>query len=161
MGIARLLTCIAEVPAFRMSGQILKLLGVSGSFALAQVAYIVRFLYYVNLRAIAKLGPWGMWAVLPIELLHGVTFAVNWSALSMQCVSLSCLSCSRSLCGRASFFHLPALFLSLLFVCCCGARVFLCESTASPFQTSLRWHPPLAPCPVCATQCVALCTYGV
>ena len=59
MGIARLLTCIAEVPAFRMSGQILKLLGVSGSFALAQVAYIVRFLYYVNLRAIAKLGPWG------------------------------------------------------------------------------------------------------
>ena len=82
LGTARLLTCIAEVPAFRMSGKILRALGVSGSFALAQAAYIVRFLWYVNLDKIAKLGPWGIWAVLPIELLHGITFAVNWSALT-------------------------------------------------------------------------------
>jgi len=85
MGTARLLTCIAEVPAFRMSGKILEVLGVSGSFALAQAAYIVRFLWYVNLQKIAKWGPWGVWAVLPIEILHGLTFAVNWSALTTHC----------------------------------------------------------------------------
>ena len=73
LGTARLLTCIAEVPAFRMSGKILRALGVSGSFALAQAAYIVRFLWYVNLDKIAKLGPWGIWAVLPIELLQYVS----------------------------------------------------------------------------------------
>ena len=37
---------------------------------------------YVNLQKIAALGPWGIWAVLPIELLHGITFAINWSALT-------------------------------------------------------------------------------
>ena len=54
LGTARLLTCIAEVPAFRMSGKILRALGVSGSFALAQAAYIVRFLWYVNLDKLVK-----------------------------------------------------------------------------------------------------------
>jgi hypothetical protein len=85
MGTARLLTCLAELPAFRMSHAILTRLGVSGSFALAQAAYVLRFLWYVNLKRIASWGPWGIWAVLPIELLHGLTFAVNWSALSTHC----------------------------------------------------------------------------
>jgi PPP family 3-phenylpropionic acid transporter len=58
MGTARLLTCVAELPAFRMSGQILKALGVSGSFALAQLAFVVRFLWYAKLDKIAKMGPW-------------------------------------------------------------------------------------------------------
>ena len=38
MGTARLLTTVAELPAFRMSAKILKALGVSGSFAVAQLA---------------------------------------------------------------------------------------------------------------------------
>ena len=47
MGSARLLTCLAEVPFFRVSGKILKLLGVSGSIAVAQVAYVLRFLWHL------------------------------------------------------------------------------------------------------------------
>ncbi len=121
MGTARLLTCLAELPAFRMSGQILKALGVSGSFALAQVAFVARFLWYAKLDKIAKMGPWyvpmstpaytvhicprvralvlrsivcafvcrGYWALLPIELLHGITYAVNWSAVSAHCARVA------------------------------------------------------------------------
>lgn len=129
MGTARLLTCIAEVPAFRMSGRILKVLGVSGSFALAQLAFVARFLWYAKLDKIAKMGPWyvhchgiprpcrhsrivscswgiisgrlqsitlvatficrGLWALLPIELLHGITYAVNWSAVSSHCARVA------------------------------------------------------------------------
>ena len=37
---------------------------------------------YVLLPWFAKLGPWGVWAVLPFELLHGVTFAIQWSAVT-------------------------------------------------------------------------------
>lgn len=89
MGTARMLTCAAEVPFFRVSGKILKVLGVSGSIAAAQVAYLLRFLWYINLRTIARLGPWGLWAVLPIELLHGLTFAVNWSAITAHCARVA------------------------------------------------------------------------
>ena len=38
--------------------------------------------WYVLLPRIAQLGPWGVWAVLPFELLHGVTFAIQWSAIT-------------------------------------------------------------------------------
>lgn len=72
-----------------MAPKILKVLGVSGSIAAAQVAYLVRFLWYANLKSIASLGPWGYWAVLPIELLHGLTFAVNWSAITAHCVRVA------------------------------------------------------------------------
>jgi hypothetical protein len=89
MGTARMLTCAAEVPFFRVSGKILKKLGVSGSIAAAQVAYVLRFIWYTNLRTISKLGPWGLWAVLPIELLHGLTFAVNWSAITAHCARVA------------------------------------------------------------------------
>ena len=102
LGTARLLTCIAEVPAFRMSGKILQALGVSGSFALAQAAYIMRFLWYVNLDKIAKLGPWGIWAVLPIELLHGITFAVNWSALTTHSTRVASTNRAGSTCSKPS-----------------------------------------------------------
>ena len=78
MGVARFLTCAAEVPFFRIAPKVLKTLGVSGSLAAGQLAYLLRFLCYDNLVTIASLGPWGLWAVLPVELLHGLTFAVNW-----------------------------------------------------------------------------------
>jgi MFS family permease len=41
---------------------------------LLQAAYVVRFLYYSQLQ-----NPW--W-VLPIEVLHGLTFGVMWSAVT-------------------------------------------------------------------------------
>jgi hypothetical protein len=96
MGTARMLTCAAEVPFFQVAPRILKVLGVSGSIAAAQVAYLLRFLWYVNLKTIASLGPWGFWAVLPIELLHGLTFAVNWSAITAHCSRVAPLGMAGS-----------------------------------------------------------------
>ena len=93
MGTARLLTCLAELPAFRMSGQILKALGVSGSFALAQLAFVARFLWYAKLDKIAKMGPW-------YALALSVSLSLSLSILSLcaraaagaigRCCRLSC-----------------------------------------------------------------------
>ena len=45
-GLARLVMCLAEVPFFYISGQLIRLIGVRGAIILAQTAYFVRFLYY-------------------------------------------------------------------------------------------------------------------
>ncbi|CAM9384970.1 unnamed protein product, partial [Choristocarpus tenellus] len=45
--------------------------GFRWTMALTEVAYIVRFTYYSQLR--------DPWMVLPIEPLHGLTFALMWS----------------------------------------------------------------------------------
>lgn len=45
-GLARLIMCIAEVPFFYLSGALIRLLGARGVIALAQLAYLVRFIYY-------------------------------------------------------------------------------------------------------------------
>lgn len=45
-GIARLIMCLAEVPFFFLSGPLIRRIGVRGVIALAQVAYLTRFVYY-------------------------------------------------------------------------------------------------------------------
>ncbi|CAM9243107.1 unnamed protein product, partial [Laminaria digitata] len=71
-GLARLIMCLAEVPFFYLSGALVRRMGVRGVVSLAQLAYLTRFIYYSVLRE-----PW--W-VLPVEVLHGVTFAAMWAA---------------------------------------------------------------------------------
>lgn len=45
-GLARLIMCLAEVPFFYLSGPLIRKLGVRGVIALAQIAYLTRFVYY-------------------------------------------------------------------------------------------------------------------
>lgn len=45
-GLARIIMCLAEVPFFYASGALIERMGVRGVVAMAQIAYIVRFLYY-------------------------------------------------------------------------------------------------------------------
>lgn len=45
-GLARLIMCIAEVPFFCLSGPMIRRIGVRGVIAWAQLAYLVRFIYY-------------------------------------------------------------------------------------------------------------------
>eukprot|EP00904_Undaria_pinnatifida_P013765 jgi/Undpi1/9519/HiC_scaffold_27.g11975.m1 len=71
-GLARLIMCLAEVPFFYLSGPLIERMGVRGVIAVAQVAYLTRFIYYSVLR--------DPWCVLPVEVLHGLTFAAMWSA---------------------------------------------------------------------------------
>lgn len=45
-GLARLIMCVAEVPFFYLSGPLIRRVGVRGVIALAQLAYLTRFIYY-------------------------------------------------------------------------------------------------------------------
>eukprot|EP00904_Undaria_pinnatifida_P002326 jgi/Undpi1/12094/HiC_scaffold_4.g01792.m1 len=72
IGLTRLAMCLSEVPCFYLSGPLIKRVGVRGAISLAQVAYLTRLIYYSNLKE-----PW--W-VLPAEMVHGMTFAITWSA---------------------------------------------------------------------------------
>ena len=70
-GISRLITCISEVPFFQVAGPLQKRIGTFNTLALCQLAFVIRFYYYSVLT--------DPWYVLPAEILHGFTFAVNWN----------------------------------------------------------------------------------
>jgi MFS family permease len=71
MGISRFITCAAEVPMFQVAGYLQKKYGVWTMMAVTQAAFVLRFVYYSLLT--------DPWAVLPCEVLHGLTFATLWS----------------------------------------------------------------------------------
>lgn len=56
-GLARLIMCVAEVPFFYLSGPLIRRVGVRGVIALAQLAYLTRFVYYSVRLACASLPP--------------------------------------------------------------------------------------------------------
>jgi len=72
MGICRLLSSIAGAPAFYLSGQITKVLGIHNVLALSLVSYVFRFFNYAFIT-----NPWHS---IPAEILRGLTFASFWSA---------------------------------------------------------------------------------
>lgn len=71
-GLALTFTCIAEVPMFFVSTRILARFGVVQVLFSALLAYGIRFLLYSQLT-----NP--TWT-LPIELLHGFTYALGFAA---------------------------------------------------------------------------------
>lgn len=71
MGISRFITCAAEVPLFQLAGKWQQKYGTWVMLAVTQLAFVARFTYYSFLTE--------PWAVLPCEVLHGLTFAVMWS----------------------------------------------------------------------------------
>jgi predicted MFS family arabinose efflux permease len=71
MGLSRLVTCMAEVPMFQISGYLHNKYGTWIVMSVTQLAFVLRFTYYSSLSE-----PW--W-VLPCEVLHGLTFATMWS----------------------------------------------------------------------------------
>lgn len=80
MGLSLTVTCAAEIPAFHFQGKLLALTGVSGMLHLVLGVFALRLACYFML-------PWwgSPWAVLPVELLHGVTFACGWGAGTINC----------------------------------------------------------------------------
>eukprot|EP01031_Cornospumella_fuschlensis_P030878 gene30878-37314_t len=71
MGLSRFITCAAEVPMFQVAGPLHKRYGTWAMLAVTQLAFVLRFTYYAFLS--------NPWAVLPCEVLHGLTFATMWS----------------------------------------------------------------------------------
>jgi len=85
MGLARFITCAAEIPMFQMAGPLQARYGTWPMIALTQAAFVVRFVYYSLLR--------DPWAVLPCEALNGLTFAVTWSVSCTYANEIAPLGC--------------------------------------------------------------------
>ena len=57
------------------SGTIMRKIGVDGSLHLCTAAFVLRLMMYTFV------GSWPTpWIVLPVELLHGLTFGLAWAA---------------------------------------------------------------------------------
>ena len=67
-------TVLFELPLFSYTDTLMKILGHDGMFVLAMLAFCVRCYGYTLLTEETK------WWILPLEALHGVTFALMWSA---------------------------------------------------------------------------------
>ena len=74
MGVALCFTCLSEVLVFRFEASIKRVLSTGRCIALILFCYAVRQTFYAIL-------PWfnNPWVVLPIQLLHGITFGLYWS----------------------------------------------------------------------------------
>eukprot|EP00056_Hartaetosiga_gracilis_P003992 m.70150 g.70150 ORF g.70150 m.70150 type:complete len:171 (-) comp11659_c0_seq10:561-1073(-) len=73
LGVTLATTTISELPFFAFSGTILRRLGALCVIFISMGAYAGRLLYYSQLSR--------PWSVLPIELLHGVTFSLSWATI--------------------------------------------------------------------------------
>jgi Na+/melibiose symporter-like transporter len=72
LGLTLVLSVAGEIPFFFFSNWILKKIGFRGMVAASHIGYVVRFLLYTVIQ--------NPWFVLPVELLHALTFAAMWSA---------------------------------------------------------------------------------
>lgn len=75
MGLTLTFTCMAEVPVFHYQGAILRHISVHTMLHVVLCTYALRLMLY----ALLPLSP-SPWVVLPVELLHGITFGCGWGA---------------------------------------------------------------------------------
>lgn len=74
MGISLTVTCVSETVVFYFAERIKSALGTWGCLNLIFLAFILRMAAYTGLPHAPTL-----WLVLPVELLHGLTFGLAWS----------------------------------------------------------------------------------
>lgn len=72
MGLSQTVATFSEVPVFFFSAWLLRRIGARGLLLAALAAYVVRLLAYTAMPSV--------WWVLPINLLHGLTFSALWVA---------------------------------------------------------------------------------
>jgi PPP family 3-phenylpropionic acid transporter len=72
MGISQTVATLSEMPVFFFSALLLRKFGARGLLLLSLSAYVVRLFAYTLLPPV--------WLVLPINLLHGLTFSALWVA---------------------------------------------------------------------------------
>src|SRR5690606_6939379 len=71
-GLSLVAATVSEIPVFFFSAPLLRKVGARGLLLMALAACVVRLLAYTLLPPV--------WLVLPINLLHGLTFAALWVA---------------------------------------------------------------------------------
>ena len=72
MGWSLMVATLSEIPVFFYSNRLLARWGASGLLAISLAAYVVRLLAYAYMPS--------AWFVLPIQVLHGLTFSAMWVA---------------------------------------------------------------------------------
>lgn len=72
LGISLTVATLSEMPVFFFAATLLRVFGARGLLLLSLSAYVVRLIAYTFLPPV--------WLVLPINLLHGLTFAALWTA---------------------------------------------------------------------------------
>jgi MFS family permease len=96
-GLCLLMNAITEMPVLFFSGKVIKRIGEVSCLYIAFVAYGIRFLSYAFLMNI--------WLVLPVELLHGVTFGLMFPAATMYASRIAPPGMSATLQGLVSGIH--------------------------------------------------------
>jgi PPP family 3-phenylpropionic acid transporter len=72
LGISLTVATLSEMPVFFFSATLLRIFGARGLLLLSLSAYVVRLMAYTLIPPV--------WLLLPINLLHGLTFAALWAA---------------------------------------------------------------------------------
>jgi hypothetical protein len=75
MGACLTVICAIELPVFMFSGRILSALGYEGSIRTALAAFCLRLAAYSYINLVPS-----VWIVVPVEVLHGFTFGIAWTA---------------------------------------------------------------------------------
>lgn len=96
-GLCVLVACTSETVFLFFSGRILKNFGQVQCLYVVFIAYFVRFIAYSFLE--------NAWAVLPIELTHGITYGVCWAAATSYASSIAPPGMSATFQGLVSGIH--------------------------------------------------------
>ncbi|XP_052076346.1 major facilitator superfamily domain-containing protein 6-like isoform X2 [Mytilus californianus] len=96
-GLCLLFACIAETPILYFAGSIIKKFGHVTCLYAAFLAYALRFTMYSILE--------NAWWVLPIELLHGITFGIMWAAATSYGSIITPVGMSGTIQGLLSGVH--------------------------------------------------------
>eukprot|EP01038_Epipyxis_sp_PR26KG_P013484 gene13484-18092_t len=135
MGVSRFITCAAEVPMFQIAGKLQKKYGTWLVLTITQIAFIIRFTYYSNLTT--------PWAVLPCEILHGLTFATMWSVACTYANEISPPSCHSTMQAILESLHwgfgsgMGALIGGFAYDSFGAVRLFQASAIMSTFSTLL------------------------
>jgi hypothetical protein len=79
MGVALGFTCLSEVVVFKKEAAIKNAISTEQSIALILFCYAARQWFYAAMPFLTHATPLGAWIILPVQLLHGITFGLFWS----------------------------------------------------------------------------------
>lgn len=96
-GLCLLVACVGETPVLSLSGYIIKRVGHLGCLYFACFAYVLRFIFYSMIT--------NAWHVLPIELLHAITFGLMWPSATSYASIISPPGMSATVQGLISGLH--------------------------------------------------------
>lgn len=84
MGLCIFTMCATEAPLFHFAGPIFDFVGLSLTLHIVMGVYVFRLCLYGSMALAGT-----PWAVLPIEMLHGVTFGCAWAAGTLNCARIA------------------------------------------------------------------------